>query len=48
MAKVKARILKVAREKQRFTHKAPQYRYQLTFQHKFCRLESSGMIYLKY
>ena len=47
MAKVKERILKGAREKQRATNKGSSIRLSVDFLQKLCRPEGSGMMYLK-
>ena len=45
--KDKEKISKAARKKQQLIHKEPQLGYRQIFQQKVCRLEGSGMIYLK-
>ena len=45
--KLKEKILKAAREKQKITYKRIPIRYQLIFQQKLCKPEGSGRIYLK-
>ena len=46
-AKVKERILKLAREKQESHTRELSEAYQLIFLHKLCRSEGSGMIRFK-
>ena len=48
MTKYKERILKAAREKQQVTYKGNPMHLTAIFQHKLCRPEGNGRIYLKY
>ena len=47
MAKVKERILKAAREKQRVNYKGTPIRLSADFSKETCRPEGSGKIYSK-